>query len=173
MTNEIDSLEQELRSLVGSSDRKKLRAFVERGREVSPVVLRGLRDPDWRVRRDCLRFIDHHADPDSARAALDLLASDSEPEVRKWAAHALGCGHCKSGSTLGFDPVPALIAAARSDASLRVRRSAVVSLAWGQPADARIHEFLGELASGARDAKIRRHAADGAARHASRLDATE
>ncbi|MEZ4217026.1 MAG: HEAT repeat domain-containing protein [Myxococcota bacterium] len=167
MTFEPTDVDEMLRALAASPDRKRFEAFLRLGVDATSAVRRGLRDDDWRVRRDCLRFLDHHVDPESEAIAIELLRGDPSPEVRKWAAHALGCDRCKGGADLALDPVPALVEAARSDASLRVRRSAVVALAWTRPPDARIHAFLAELAAAERDPKLRRHAIDGMARHAS------
>jgi HEAT repeat protein len=158
-------VEAALSQLVESGDRKALARFVGLGDAALPTVRRGLSHPHWRVRRDCLRFLDHHVDGESARIALDLLLHDEHPEVRKWAAHALGCDHCKSGAALGFDPVPPLMAVAVEDPSLRVRRGATVSL-MARPPDSRIHAFLASLLASETDAKIRLHAQYGLARHA-------
>lgn len=147
----------ELAARAARGDRKALSAFVGLGDAALPGVIRGLGDPDWKVRRSSLRFLDHHMDAETTPLVIERLR-DEHPDVRKWAAHALGCAHCKCGSELGLDPVPHLVRAAREDPSLRVRRSAVVSLACNLAADARVRALLAELLETERDPKIRRHA---------------
>ncbi len=169
MQREEPSHDALLAHAVETGDRKALTRFMRLGAEAYPAIRRGLAHESWKIRRDCLRFLDHHMDHEFARTAADRLAHDEHPEVRKWAAHALGCDHCKSGVDLGLDPVPLLIEAVRTDPSLRVRRSAVVALAWTQPPDARIRDLLDELLARESDAKIRGHAEQGRARHAAGL----
>ncbi len=153
---------------VATGDKKALARFVRLGPKAYPAVRRGLVHPSWKIRRDSLRFLDHHMNREFARAAVERLR-DEHPEVRKWAAHALGCDHCKQGVDLGLDPVPHLIDTARNDESLRVRRSAVVALAWTQPPDERILDLLRALRASTDDAKIGMHAEQGAARHSAGL----
>lgn len=143
---------------------KSLARLVALGQAALPAVRAGLRSDDWRVRRDCLRFLDHQADPESGRLALECL-DDAHPEVRKWAAHALGCDRCKAQGRSDFDAVPYLLRVVDEDPSLRVRRSAVVALAWNQPCDQRVAACLRELLASEVDPKIRMHAAAGLARH--------
>jgi hypothetical protein len=163
MTEEFDA-EAEISALSRSGDRSAQAAFLALGPRAFPAVRRGLGHSSWKVRRDCLRFLDHHVDPEMALLILDRLR-DEHPDVRKWAVHALGCDHCKEESALGFDPVPHLMDVIRDDSSLRVRRSAVVALAWTQPPSSRIADFLGTLLDSETDEKIRFHAEGGVSRH--------
>ena len=160
-SSEVDRL---LASVQQGGGRKSLEKLIGLGQAALPAIRAGLRDGGWRTRRDCLRFLDHQADPESGRLVLESL-HDDHPEVRKWAAHALGCDRCKGEGRGHLDAVPALLRVAREDPSLRVRRSAVVALAWNQPCDRRIAACFRELLESERDPKLRMHARDGLARH--------
>jgi len=160
---EIDRL---VASIQHGGGTKSLAKLISLGQAALPVIRAGLRSGDWRIRRDCLRFLDHQADPESGRLVLECL-DDEHSEVRKWAAHALGCDRCKAEGRGNFDAVPHLLRVVREDPSLRVRRSAVVALAWNQPRDQRAASCLQELLESEADPKIRRHAEDGLARHQS------
>ena len=129
------------------------------------AVRDALWDSDWKVRRNALRVLDHVPGEESLPRIVELLRDENE-EVRKWAAHVLGCDRCKSGAGREVDPVPFLIDSARQDPSLAVRRSAVVCLAWNRPVDPRIHFFLQSLADSSDDPKILLHAQEGVKRHA-------
>jgi hypothetical protein len=152
-----------LRSIREDGGRKALVKLVGLGLEALPAVREGLRHPDWRIRRDCLRFLDHQSDDESGRLAASCL-DDPHPEVRKWAVHAVGCDRCKEEPRRDFDAVPLLLRALRGDPSLRVRRSAAVALAWNTPRDRRVAECLEEILRSESDAKIRMHAEGGLAR---------
>lgn len=157
-----------LASIREGGGRKALGKLIGLGPAALPAVRAGLRSDDWRIRRDCLRVLDHWADPESGRLVLQCL-DDEHPEVRKWAAHALGCDRCKGQGRGAFDAVPHLLRVVREDTSLRVRRSAVVALAWNQPRDERVAACLEELLEVERDPKIRMHAQGGLARQRSAL----
>jgi HEAT repeat protein len=141
-----------------------LAEFVSMGPDAIALIRSGLGNRNWKVRRDCLRFFDHYLDRESAQLVLACLG-DEHPDVRRWAAHALGCDHCKKGADFGFDSVPPLIKVALNDPNVRVRRSAVVVLAWSYPVDDRVRSLLTELLESESDYKIRLHAQSGLARH--------
>ncbi len=144
-----------LREAAATGDRKKQLKALELGKAALPSIRAGLSHRDWKVRRDCLRFLDHHVDPESAQLIVDRL-QDEHKDVRKWAAHALGCAHCKEeGADLGFDPAPYLMDTIRNDPSKRVRKSAVLSLALNQPTAPHIRAFLIEMLETETDTKIR------------------
>lgn len=153
-----------VRDLLAKGHLKKLGANTP---DVGVQVLAALGDDDWKVRRNALRFLDHAPVAGMEPKIIDLL-QDEEAEVRKWAAHALGCDRCKDGAPLAVDPVPYLITAAENDPSILVRRSAVVCLAWNRPQDRRIDELLAKLASASPDQKIRSHARSAMAYRATR-----
>lgn len=144
--------------------RGRLKTLARRGVGSLEDLIAALSDPDWRVRRNALRILDHVKDSGADSQIVGLLRDENE-DVRKWAAHALGCDRCKPGATDGFDPVPELMRVAERDPFESVRRSAVVCLAWNRPADLRIAAFLADLAETVRDPMIRRHAQDGCVRH--------
>jgi len=143
--------------------RGRLKKLFPVAQAIGPALLDALDDDNWKVRRNALRVLDHAPVAGMESRIIELL-QDEEVEVRKWAAHALGCDRCKEGSTLCVDPVPHLLDAVESDPSIVVRRSAVVCLAWNRPWDARISELMEALASGAADENIRFHASS-AIRH--------
>ena len=154
--------EQTVRQRLAKGVLKKLDGGSE---SVRLEVLALLDDNDWRVRRNALRFLDH-APVAGMEPAIIALLNDNVEEVRKWAAHALGCDRCKAGAPASLDPVPFLMTTAKQDPSLVVRRSAVVCLAWNRPPDARIARLMRELSASALDEKVRSHALSGAQRHA-------
>ena len=127
------------------------------------AVLAGLEGESPGVRKWCAAVLDHHADA-RAVAGLVRLLDDPVAAVRRHALHSLGCQPCKP-EPLGVDVVPLLLARARSDASVRVRRAATHLLGC-QPADARAGAALRALAADDPDARVRRTARWGAARHA-------
>lgn len=149
-----------------------VRDFLAKGRlkkldgshDVRAEVLNSLKDPDWKVRRNALRFLDHAPVEGMASSIIELL-SDEQAEVRKWAAHSLGCDRCKQGASLEVDPVPFLIKAADQDPSSDVRHSAIVCLAWNRPPDTRIAQLMKQLVASTSDTRLRAHAEAGALRH--------
>lgn len=145
----------------------RLKKLVPFGRAVLPVARAALADPAWKTRRNALRVLDHFDDPESIPRIVELLA-DPHPAVRSWAAHALGCDRCKPGGSVATDPVPHLVEIAENDVDARVRRSAVVILAWNRPPDAGLGAFLAALAERTDDEKLRLHAEGGAERHVGR-----
>jgi nitrite reductase/ring-hydroxylating ferredoxin subunit len=133
-----------------------------------------LRDPDWgcrlqelaslggnwRVRRGCAAFLDHHGKPGLLPELIPLL-DDPKSDVRFWAVHALGCDRCKDEACLPIDPVPHLIRRLEQDESIRVRRQALTTLVWTRPGDRRILQICESLLAGESDRRMRLHAAYG------------
>src|SRR6185436_15942072 len=60
-----------------------------------PAILEGLKNDNWRVRRWCAAFLDHHADDRCVVALVDALRDESA-EVRRHAVHGIGCQACKA-----------------------------------------------------------------------------
>ena len=60
-----------------------------------PVLVEGLRSPEWRVRRDCCGLLDDLDFTPKSRAALQSALDDPDPRVRRSALHTLSCQHCK------------------------------------------------------------------------------
>lgn len=115
------------------------------------AILRGLEQPDWRVRRWCAALLDHHGN-DRALEGLSRALNDPVAAVRRLALHAIGCQACKA-TPLQFDLIGPLHQRALRDPSIRVRRAAAHMLG-NQPPDPRATEALGATLSEERDAKL-------------------
>jgi len=103
--------------------------------KVSNTALRrGLRHPDASVRATCCQILDHFLD-DSALAEHIECLEDSDPRVRAWALHTLGCDRCKDGACGpgGEAFVPAATRMVRDDPSPRVRAVAAETLGRSSP----------------------------------------
>ena len=93
-----------------------------------PVLVEGLRSPEWRVRRDCCGLLDDlDFTPESLRALQSAL-DDPDPRVRRSALHTLSCQHCKpNGCALDIQPLFERLA---HDPSRRVRESVLNPLTY-------------------------------------------
>jgi len=105
------------------------------GRAARNAAKQAFRHPDWRVRRSCVGFMDHHADQSCTRGLIQAL-KDSNACVRRNAIHSLSCDRCKP-EPLTLDVIPYVIDVALHDRSMRVRRTAVMLLGGKKP-DARV-----------------------------------
>jgi HEAT repeat protein len=117
---------------------ERWKAFAElmhAGPAATTAVLHGLSNPDWRVRRGCALYADHHPEPELLER-LRLALTDPKAKVRLMAVHGLACEPCKPGGN-PIDPVPLLIRALKDDRALRVRRHAANMLCQ-QPGSRRI-----------------------------------
>ena len=118
-------------------------------------LLEGLKHSEPRVRYNCALAMDHIAD-ERCSEPLRALLEDAVPRVRSAALHSLSCEACKiTPLPVPGDLIETLIAIANSDPSIRVRRSAVGSLAE-TCADPRVIPALQELESTDTDADIQR-----------------
>jgi HEAT repeat protein len=122
------------------------------GTAALPAVREGLSHPNWRVRRMCAMFLDHHWDEPTLRR-LVLALTDPKLKVRKAAVHSLGCDRCKGGEN-PIDAVPLLAQRLAEDKSVKVRRTAVLTLAIQQP-DKRIARILRKALRNETDPKLR------------------
>ncbi len=122
------------------------------GDDAVPAVMEGLSHPDWRVRRGCAIFADHHPDP-ALLQRLKLTLHDPKAKVRMWAVHSLSCEPCKPGGN-PVDPVPAVIKTLLEDKSPRVRRTAASMLAF-QPAELRVTRALRRALQSETDERVR------------------
>jgi HEAT repeat protein len=120
-----------------------------------PAVRDGLRDGRWEVRRWCAFYFDRHPDLQSLPMLIPLLR-DAKSQVRLFAVHSISCEHCKL-EPPALDVVPLLIERIEDDHSIRVRRMATASLAYGRP-DARAVPVFQRLLREATDRKLRLHA---------------
>ena len=156
--------QDEARELVGRLAERQwpvaLKELASLGREALPAVRGGLRHGDWRVRRGCAVFLDHHADPESLPDLIPLL-HDPKSQVRMWAVHSLGCDRCKQDDCLPIDVVSHLIERFERDDSIRVRRAVVVALAWARPPEAASARLFQAALEHETDDKIRLHARAG------------
>jgi HEAT repeat protein len=109
---------------------RDVRVRGEVGDEAVEAALLGLSHADWRVRRGCARFADHHPDA-RLLERLALTLHDPKAKVRKWAVHSLACDPCKPGGN-PVDGVPPAIRALK-DKAVRVRRTAAWTLASQAP----------------------------------------
>ena len=136
----------------------ELRAYLlETGQHAQLVdkLLEGLNHTEARVRYNCAVAMDHIADERCAEP-LRALLEDAVPRVRSAALHSLSCEACKiTPLPVPGDLIETLIAIANSDPSIRVRRSAVGSLAE-TCADPRVIPALQALESTNTDADIQR-----------------
>ena len=127
-------------------------ALVELGPDAREAVREGLGDGRWEVRRWCLYWLMRFPIPDDAARVAPLL-HDPRARVRHAAMVVLG----RAG---GADVVPHLLERALEDESLRVRRQAVLLLAW-EFAHPDLEGFFAELAERESDATLRKYARAG------------
>jgi HEAT repeat protein len=122
------------------------------------AVLEGLGHANWEVRRWCAIWFDRNPDPEALEAMKPLLR-DPKSQVRIFALHTLACDRCKPGEGAS-DVAPLLIERIRQDESIRVRRHAVMMLAF-QHAHPDLEGFFKELLDTETDAKLHKHAGFG------------
>jgi HEAT repeat protein len=128
------------------------------GPSAREAVLEGLRHGHWQVRRWCALWFDRHADAEALRALVPLLR-DPKSKVRLFALHSLACEHCRGGEH-PIDVVPLLIERIRQDESIRVRRHAVMMLAF-QHNHPDLEGFFRQLLDTETDPKLHKHAGFG------------
>jgi HEAT repeat protein len=121
------------------------------GADALEAVLRGMSHPNWRVRRWCTAFMDHHGDARCVRA-LCVALKDENSNVRRHAVHSIGCQGCKQ-TPLNVDIVALLIERMEHDENSRVRQVAAHMLG-NQPTDARAISSLRQIVSLAQDPKL-------------------
>ena len=130
-------------------------ALLELGPGARAAVHDGLGDGRWEVRRWCLYWLLRFAAPEDAAHVAPLL-HDPRARVRHAAMVVLGRAGCA-------DVVPYLLERALEDESLRVRRQAVLFLAWEHP-HPDLEGFFADLAAREPDATLRKYAGMGLAR---------
>ena len=125
----IDALEDPARIADAVS---KLIASGEPGQA---ALIRGLGDGRWRVRRACLYGLFSAGAPEGVEAAVPLLR-DLRASVRAMAVAVVAQGSRSedgAGRLPHPDAVPLLIERIHQDESIKVRRAAVLHLAWFDP----------------------------------------
>src|SRR5206468_10784563 len=77
----------------------------------------------------CCQILDHFLDDSALVDIIDCL-DDSEPRVRAWALHTLGCDRCKEGACRPGEQLflPAAMRMVRNDPSPHVRAIAAETL---------------------------------------------
>ncbi|WP_309717343.1 HEAT repeat domain-containing protein [Armatimonas sp.] len=124
--------------------------------ETRAEALRGMADPDPRIRAYATGLLDHLA-TDACVVPLTKALSDPSAHVRRLAVHALGCQDCKA-APLDIDIVGLLVDRALHDKSIRVRRVTVHQLGL-QPHDPRAVSALESILEHDHDEKLRSRAA--------------
>jgi HEAT repeat protein len=132
------------------------RELVSLGERARAAVSRGLGDGRFEVRRWCALWLWRWPDSDNLRA-LTPLARDPRSPVRQTALVAL------SHTCPGPEVVPLLLERALGDESLRVRRQAVLQLAW-EHTHPDLESFFADLCASESDEKLRLYAASGLAK---------
>ena len=130
----------------------------ELGPAARSAVFEGLGHGNWEVRRWCAIWFDRNPDPEALEAMKPLLR-DPKSQVRMFALHTLACDRCKAGES-PIDAVPLLMERIRDDESIRVRRHAVMMLAF-QHAHPDLEAFFQELLDTETDAKLHKFAGFG------------
>jgi HEAT repeat protein len=140
----------------------------EAGQAAVGPAREGLSHPHPRVRQFCAMFLDEHWD-ESALQRLILALHDPKLKVRKAAVHSLGCDRCKNGEN-PIDVLPYVEERIREDKSIKVRRTAVLTLAQQTP-NKRIARALRRVLRDETDEKIRNYAQFGLRRYEDSLKA--
>ena len=134
-------------------------ALVALGPSARDAVRGGLGDGRWEVRRWCVYWFVRFAEPGDLEALVPLVR-DPRSRVRHGALVAIA--HAK-GAAERSDVIPLLLERACDDESLRVRRAAVLLLAWDLPHPDLAGFFRGLLETES-DAKLCHYARIGIAR---------
>ena len=135
--------------------RKKVWKQREPSPPIAAVQAAALGHPNAKVRRDCLGVLDHHANDESGVVFAAAL-SDPVPKVRVVALHGLSCERCRVEELCVADVVPALVQAATTDPSAKVRHGAVPILAMLAGRDERARDALVTMARDDSDEYVRR-----------------
>jgi HEAT repeat protein len=128
-------------------------ALVALGPSARAAVRAGLGDGRWEVRRWCAYWFFRFADAHDFEALVPLVR-DPKSRVRHAALVALAHAPGLAGRS---DVVPLLLERACDDESLRVRRQAVLLLAWDR-AHPDLAAFFAGLLETEQDAKLRFYA---------------
>ena len=128
-------------------------ALVAQGSTARAAVRAGLGDGRWEVRRWCAYWLFRFAAADDLDA-LAALARDPKSRVRHGALVALALAPGLAGCS---EVVPLLLERACEDESLRVRRQAVLLLAWNR-AHPDLQPFFADLLEREDDERLRSYA---------------
>jgi hypothetical protein len=128
-------------------------ALVTLGPRARDAVRGGLGDGRWEVRRWCVYWLIRFAEPSDFEALAPLVR---DPKGRVRHAALMAVAHAPAFAERG-DVVPLLLERACGDESLRVRRQAVLLLAWNR-AHPDLEAFFAGLLETESDAKICQYA---------------
>jgi len=137
-------------------------ALLALGGGARAAVRAGLGDGRWEVRRWCAYWLYRFAETGDFEALVSL-ARDPKGRVRHAALVALA----QAPGLAGSDVVPLLLERACDDESLRVRRQAVLLLAWDRP-HPDLEAFFAGVLDKESDARLRFYARLGIARSRAR-----
>lgn len=136
--------------------RDAARKAIEEGGKVGLSAFKqAFEHANWRVRRECAGFMDHHADQTCIRMLTKAL-KDPNQVVRRNAIHSLSCDRCKP-APLTFDAVPLMLDLAQNDRSVNVRRTALGLLCSKKP-DARVVPVVTAILNVEQNKRVRHQA---------------
>ncbi len=152
------NLEQRTTVLVSALAREPereaaLAALTQLGPTTRAAVLAGLRDGRWEVRRWCI-WLTRLLHPADVECAFPLMR-DPKSAVRQMAVSALGSGDGRPDAA-----VPLLMERALDDSSIRVRRQAVLVLAFSHTSP-QLEGFFQHLLDTETDSKLHKNAGIG------------
>ena len=153
---DLDMLVQELAARDWRRIAAAETALLSAGEDGCSAILEGMGSPDSRIRRACVRFMDHHGSDRCVPGLTERLLDDPVPRVRREAVHSLSCQRCKRNPLTG-DILTMLLHVLRTDPNAKVRREAVYALNSHTP-DTQAIALLHELGTGDADAGVRKAA---------------
>jgi HEAT repeat protein len=126
---------------------------------LADVQTSALHHPDPFVRRECLFFLDHHANEASTAVFAEAL-HDPVDFVRNAALHSVACESCRSTELCVADVVPGIVAVLEGDPSPELRPKAIPTLLRLAGRDRRAWDAIGRAADRDPDGIVRQAAAD-------------
>jgi hypothetical protein len=117
-----------------------------------------LHHPDPFARRDCLFFLDHHANEASSAVFAQAL-HDSVDFVRNAALHSIACESCRTAELCVADVVPDIVGVLEGDSSPELRMKAIPMLLRLTGRDSRAGEAIKRAARNDADEIVREAAA--------------
>jgi HEAT repeat protein len=118
-----------------------------------------LHDPDPFGRRECLFFLDHHANEASTAVFAEAL-HDPVDFVRNAALHSIACESCRTEELCVADVVPGIVAVLDGDPKPELRMKAIPTLLRLGGRDRRAWEAIRKAADHDPDEIVRQAAAD-------------
>lgn len=115
--------------------------------------------PDPFARRDCLFFLDHHANESSTAVFIEALR-DRVDFVRNAALHSVACESCRAAELCVVEVVTVVVGVLESDPSPDLRTKAIPTLLHLAGRDGRAWEAIAQAAKSDPDGIVRLAAAD-------------